>query len=172
MKGILSSWGNYLENPGEPTAKFAELPVIDIAKKIIFKRYKRVLNDGLAITRKTPDAEIHRLRIQGKKLRYSIEFFSSLFPKQEIESAIKQLKRLQNYLGDFNDLSVQQEMLHEYIGQTRPGSRKNLELVAALGGLMDNLHQEQVKARGDFAAVFGKFRGRQNTALFEQLFTV
>jgi len=172
VKEILSSWGNYLNDPGEPAAKCAELPVIDIARKIIFKRYKRVLNDGLAITRKTPDAEIHRLRIQGKKLRYAIEFFSSLFPKQEIESAIKQLKQLQNYLGDFNDLSVQQEMLQDYISQTRPGSRKNLELVAALGGLMDNLHQEQVKARGEFAGVFSKFSGRRNTTLFEQLFAV
>ncbi|PID72081.1 MAG: hypothetical protein CSB34_04410 [Desulfobulbus propionicus] len=170
VEEILSSWGAYLKEPGEPRGKFAELPVIDIAQKIIFKRYTRVLNDGLAITKHTSDKEIHRLRIQGKKLRYAIEFFSSLFPQQDIETAIKRLKRLQNYLGDFNDLSVQQEMLKKYIGETRPGSRKNLELTAALGGLMGNLHQQQVKARDDFEAIFSKFSGAAHTELFEQLF--
>ena len=171
VKGILSSWATYLDSGDEQTAKFADVPVIDIAKKIIYRRYKRVLKDGLAINEQTPDQEIHRLRIQGKKLRYAIEFFGSLFSEQDVATAIKRLKKLQNYLGDFNDLSVQQDVLRNHLQGVRPGSRKNLELGAALGALMSNLHREQVKARGDFASIFGKFSSAHNIALFEKLFT-
>lgn len=171
VEEILCSWQAYLDSEDTQSAKFADSPVIDIATKIIYRRYKRVLKDGLAITDKTPDREIHRLRIQGKKLRYAIEFFASLFPAQDIATAIKRLKKLQNYLGDFNDLSVQQDVLRNHLQGIRPGSRKNLELGAALGALMSNLHREQVKARGNFAAIFGKFSSARNIALFEKLFT-
>ena len=171
VEEILSSWQAYLESGDTQSAPLADRPVIDIAKKIIYRRYKRVLKDGLAITEQTPDREIHRLRIQGKKLRYAIEFFASLFPVHDVAIAIKRLKKLQNYLGDFNDLSVQQDVLRDHLQGIRPGSRKNLELGAALGALMSNLHREQVKARGDFAAIFGKFSSAPNIALFEKLFT-
>lgn len=171
VQDILGAWGEYLESSDDAAAKYADVPVIDIAKKIIFRRYKRLLKDGLAIHAETPDQEIHRLRIQGKKLRYAIEFFSSMFPENAIGDAVRRLKKLQNYLGDFNDLSVQQKMLREYLQHTRPGSRKNLELGSALGGLLSNLHQEQVSARDQFPRVFGKFSSAKNKALFEQLFT-
>ncbi len=167
----LSSWEDYLGSDDKIPAKFADVPVIDVAKKVITGRYKRVMKDGLAITSITPDEEIHRLRIQGKKLRYAMEFFSSLFSDKEITKAIKTLKQLQNYLGDFNDLSVQQGMLREHLTQIRPGSRKNQMLSAALGGLLANLYQKQLKSRGEFAVVFSCFSGQANRELFESLFT-
>lgn len=170
IKGILASWGDFLESEADNQAKNAGMPVVDLAGKIIYRRYKRVMRDGLAIHDQTPDAEIHGLRIQGKKLRYAIEFFSSLFPETEVKSALKRLKKLQNYLGDFNDLSVQQDMLFTHLQNLRPGSRRNLELGAALGGLMTYLHQEQLKARKEFGEVFGRFSGTENVALFERLF--
>ncbi|WP_051305823.1 CYTH and CHAD domain-containing protein [Desulfogranum mediterraneum] len=171
VEEIFASWGNYLKEGDISSAPLAEVPVVDVARRVISKRYQRVLKDGRAITPKSPDQDIHRLRIQGKKLRYTIEFFGSLFPEEEIALVIKRLKKLQNYLGDFNDLSVQQEMLHHHLQGIRPGSRRNLELGAALGGLVSTLHQEQLKARGNFGAVFERFSGGRNEALFTRLFS-
>lgn len=167
---ILDSWETFLGNEEmEPTPK-ADVPVVDLARTIIYRRYKRVLKDGLAIQPSTPDAEYHDLRIQGKKLRYAIEFFCSLFPQKDMAMVIKQLKRLQNNLGDFNDLSVQQDMLTDYLSSMRPGSRRKQEVAAALGGLMSNLHQEQVAVKSKFAATFARFSAEKNVQLFNSLF--
>ena len=40
-----------------------------------------------------------------------MEFFSSLFSHKKMNILIEQLKKLQNKLGDLNDLCVQQEYL-------------------------------------------------------------
>lgn len=163
-------WEQYLEGNDETPAENADTPVIDIARKTIFRRYKKIMKDGMAISELTPDENLHRLRIQGKKLRYSLEFFASLFPKAKITRAIKQLKRLQNNLGDFNDLSVQQEMLHHYLNELRPSSRKNFELATAIGGLLTNLYHEQNRKREDFHSIFDRFSSSKNVALYNELF--
>ena len=167
---IISEWSQYLDNAGRIPANNTDMPAIDMARKIIFCRYKKILRSGKKITPETPDENVHRLRIQGKKLRYSLEFFASLFPKKEIKHVIKQLKRLQDNLGDFNDLSVQQEMLHQYLKELRPGSRKNFELATAIGGLLTNLYHEQCRVRKDFTTTFNSFSSRKNIALLKKLF--
>lgn len=52
----------------------------------------------------------HRLRIEIKKLRYAAEFFGSLFPDAdqviEREALIDALARLQDLLGELNDLAT------------------------------------------------------------------
>lgn len=47
--------------------------------------------------------EIHRLRIEGKKLRYALEIFASVFPARERVRCEDALERLQETLGDFTD---------------------------------------------------------------------
>ncbi len=168
-KQIINEWRHYLEKDGTAAAN-AEMPVIDLARKTIVRRYKKIMKAGMVITPATPDENLHRLRIQGKKLRYSLEFFASLFPKDEKNKIIKQLKQLQNNLGTFNDLSVQQDMLHNYLGGLRPGSRKNFELATAIGGLLTNLYHEQHRVRDDFFSTFNRFSSKKNVALFNKLF--
>ena len=62
----------------------------------------------LEIDDDSPDEALHRLRIDAKKLRYLLEFFRALYPPKEIGAVVGALKSLQDNLGDFNDLSVQQ----------------------------------------------------------------
>lgn len=47
--------------------------------------------------------EIHRLRIEGKKLRYALEVFACVFPARERARCEDALERLQATLGDFTD---------------------------------------------------------------------
>jgi CHAD domain-containing protein len=44
-----------------------------------------------------------------------MEFFQPLYPHETIGRLINQLKNLQGNLGDFKDLSVQQESLQQYV---------------------------------------------------------
>ncbi|MEA3438195.1 MAG: CHAD domain-containing protein, partial [Thermodesulfobacteriota bacterium] len=166
---IISGWQAYLDDDDEPS-RHSERPVYKYARKIIYRRYDRIMKKGGAIGPSSPDEDLHRLRIQCKKLRYSLEFFSSLFPSKEIVRVVKQLKGLQNNLGDFNDLSVQQDMLQDYLTSIKPGASKELKLAAAIGGLLTALNHEQNDVRNRFIATFGKFSGSKNLKLFSKLF--
>jgi CHAD domain-containing protein len=110
------------------------------------------------------------LRIQCKKLRYAIEFFSTLYPDKEIQALVRQLKKLQDVLGVFNDLSVQQEMVAQILEKRRAESHRDLEIAAALGGLMQSLFEEQLALRRHFEDVFTRFSDPENSALFARLF--
>jgi len=168
---VVNHWFEYLQEPeqGGKTSN-SNRPVIELAREIIFRKYRRVLRNGNAIHSVSPDEDLHRLRIQCKKLRYTLEFFSSLFAASEIKMAIKQLKRLQDNLGMFNDLSVQQDMLRKYLAGLKPGSRKNQELASAIGGLLTNLHHEHQRVRSGFASKFHHFSCEKNQLLYAKLF--
>lgn len=48
-------------------------------------------------------ADIHRLRIEGKKLRYALEIFAAVFPAAELSACHDALEQLQETLGEFTD---------------------------------------------------------------------
>lgn len=171
FREMIGHWHAYLHGSdlGGKTRN-SERPIADLAREIISRRYKRVLKRGKSIRHGSSAEELHRLRIQCKKLRYSLEFFTSLFPAAEIEPAVKQLKKLQDNLGTFNDLSVQQEVVRQYLSGLRAGSRKSLDLATALGGLLTDLHHQRQSARKGFSAKFHHFAGEENLLRYEKLF--
>ena len=169
-KTALDAWQRVLKHSDRQPAELFDVPVRELAGRIILKRYKRVRRDGRLLDAVTPDAEVHRLRVKCKKLRYAIEFFGSLYPKQELQTLIRSLKKLQNILGRFNDLSVQQEMLRESLGSLSAGARGNLDQAAALGGLLQSLFQEQQGLRAHFAEAYAQFVDNKTTMLFNKLF--
>src|SRR6516162_6624825 len=77
----------------------------------------------------------HRLRIQAKKLRYAAEFFASLFPWKRAVKRRKQfldaLGRLQNGLGDLNDIAVHEKQIAA-IGIPRQRSNPSRAFAAGL----------------------------------------
>ncbi|MCL7488762.1 MAG: CHAD domain-containing protein [Desulfobulbaceae bacterium] len=169
---LIGHWHAYLHglDQGDETPNSVR-PVMELAREIICRRYTKVMKRGKAINDASPDEELHRLRIQCKKLRYAMEFFASLFPAAEIKRAVKQLKKLQDNLGSFNDLSVQQDMLRSYLAGLRPGSRKNQDLATAIGGLLTNLHHEQQEVRRHFDAASQHFSSEKNLLLYRNMFT-
>ncbi|MCL2790961.1 MAG: CHAD domain-containing protein [Desulfobulbus sp.] len=169
-EAVLNAWQRALKRRDRQPADLAGLPIKELASRIILKRFKRVVRTGRLLDAATPDAEVHRLRIQCKKLRYAMEFFASLYPQQELQSLIRQLKKLQDILGSCNDLSVQQEMLRQNLSNLAAGSRRNLDQAAALGGLLQSLLQEQQHLRAHFAEVFAQFGDQETAALFHELF--
>jgi CHAD domain-containing protein len=168
----LNEWEEFLNEPvpKKPAAAYAALPIVNLARKRIYKRYRRVIKDGEYILTHTQDELLHALRIECKKLRYLMEFFISLFPRKKMTRLIKQLKKLQDNLGDFNDLSVQQEyLMHmaEELPLDDPRSRKAL---VATGYLVENLGYKQKKVKANFADTFTEFASPANQALFRRLF--
>lgn len=150
-------------------AQTASLP---FATKLIWKRYSKVCQIARQIDADTPDEEVHELRIQCKKLRYLMEFFSALFPKNLLKGLIRSLKRLQDNLGRFNDFSVQQESLQEFL-TTYAKKHRNKNLIAmaeSIGALIILLQQKQAKERAQVMQSFARFDSPEIKNQFSEIF--
>lgn len=166
---LMRDWNQFLKNGVEVhdwPAK--DLICYPIAVKMIGKRFRRLINDGGKITEQSLDEDLHRLRIQGKKLRYLLEFFHSFFNQDGIDFFLKQLKKLQNNLGDFNDISVQQEMLAIYQDELKGRNKRTIIISAALGGLLTHLAEEHSLERQKFGNIFQRFASEKNIEQFER----
>ena len=82
--------------------------IVPFAVKALNKCERRVLKAGSNIKSRS-DEELHRLRIQCKKLRYAAEFFTPLFEREHMRNYINRLKELQDMLGMMHDIAVIKE---------------------------------------------------------------
>jgi len=169
---VLEEWEGFLNEPvpKKAGAANAALPIVVLARNRIYKRYRRVIRDGDYILTHTQDELLHELRIECKKLRYLMEFFTSLFPRKKITRLIKQLKKLQDNLGDFNDLSVQQEYLMHMAEELPIDDPRSRKALVATGYLVENLSYKQKTVKANFAETFTEFASPANRKLFRQLF--
>ena len=58
--------------------------------------------------------QLHRLRIECKKLRYLLDFFITALSELPVRDVLKQLKRVQRTLGRIQDISVQNVLIQEF----------------------------------------------------------
>lgn len=170
---ILKDWEAFLNTPPQlsPAAVNAAGPAISLARKRIFKKYKSVVKAGNRISESADDRMLHVLRIHCKKLRYLMEFFASLFHPEAINSLIDQLKRLQDNLGDFNDLRVQEEYLLNVSKQLSASRGQTEKIFLAIGSLVGALAEDRKFVRSAFAKTFADFSAPSNRELFENLFS-
>ncbi|MCP4166691.1 MAG: CHAD domain-containing protein [Chloroflexi bacterium] len=168
---MISKWETFLNKPVKAkSARNATVPIIDLARKRINNQYCRVVRDGNTILEHTEDELLHALRIECKKLRYLLEFFASIFPSKEIARMVKQLKRLQDNLGEFTDLSVQQEYLlsiAEALDIDEAQARRSL---VATGFLVETMARRQQRVKADFAGTFKQFASPKHQKQFQRLF--
>ena len=142
----------------------------DVASDRIWRAYRRVTRHGRAIGPETPGEGLHDLRIDCKKLRYLLEFFDSLYVAEEIAPPIKELKRLQDNLGEFNDLEVQQTALRRFAHEMQRDGVDSVDCVLEMGRLVDYHGRRQQKVRRHFARCFARFDEPANRKRFRRLF--
>ncbi len=166
------SWRRYLTSPlpERPGAGDARKPIAEVARRRTWRMYRRVMREGLAITADSPPPELHELRKSCKKLRYLIEFFQTLFPGDEIRRLIKELKALQDNLGDFQDLDVQSHTLGQFSAQMREENTVSPRTELAIQTLREALQARMQAVRGDFEARFRHFSRKTNNQRFQRLY--
>jgi CHAD domain-containing protein len=172
-QSFLEEWDAFTAQQSRPDPERspnASLSTRSIAVESIKKAWKKVIRHGRQISRETTDTELHALRIDCKKLRYLLEFFSSIFPQKTILPVIRQLKELQENLGDFVDFAVQLHFLHERLKSISPGKEENL-IAASIGALMATLFQKQEEARSKFHKTFHAFDDDETSQMFHDLLT-
>jgi CHAD domain-containing protein len=165
----------FLNTPGAGvTAVPEDLPtpcqVREIAPALIYTRLGAVRAFDLRLS----DASIerlHALRIEFKKLRYTLEYFKEVLGP-EAEMIINELKQLQDHLGALNDAQVATRLLREFIDAWEPqqtslpiNERQNLEMVVTY---MAYCHAERHRLMSTFPAAWAHFnrpKFRRNLAM-------
>jgi len=74
------------------------------AARILDRQARRVEKRGRAASSRE-EADLHRLRIALKKLRYSAEFFAPLYPAGKVKAYLACVRELQDELGHLNDVA-------------------------------------------------------------------
>ncbi|HTV88477.1 MAG TPA: CYTH and CHAD domain-containing protein [Stellaceae bacterium] len=87
-----------------------DAPMTEIAARILGRRRRVAKRRGKGFAEQPP-AERHRLRIALKKLRYAAEMLGCLYEPEKVAGFTKRLKRLQDDLGDANDVRVGRDIL-------------------------------------------------------------
>jgi triphosphatase len=91
----------------------------------------------------------HELRIQGKKMRYAVEFFASLFPAKRGRAYRDALAKLQRVLGAVNDAAVATTLASEVAPDSTSAA-----LVAGWAGAQAGTQDRQLaRAWREFAQV-------------------
>lgn len=140
---------------GNGNGRFEE-PLADYACRLLRKRHKRVLKEGHDFENLS-DEKRHELRITLKKLRYTCEFFASLYPLRKTQPYLKALKSLQDELGHLNDVVVAEDLLDSLHGS---GDGSNTGALRAAAGMVigwyssaiDASRPAMVRRWADFAA--------------------
>jgi CHAD domain-containing protein len=166
----LNKWEQYLQKAESKTCDSikAKLSIKQLADVRIYKVYQRVIKQGTAINDSSLPSDLHDLRKTCKKLRYLLEFFQSLYSATKIKMLIKALKGLQECLGEFQDLAVQEQALKQFSAEMVNDVPD--KTFAAIGALIQVLDGKRNQARSNFEGCFTAFNQPRNQALFQALF--
>ncbi|MCO6441389.1 MAG: CHAD domain-containing protein [Nitrococcus mobilis] len=169
---LLETWRVQLDDSHTAllVGHIAQKPVMAVASKRIWQAYRRVEKRANAIGPDTPAEGLHKLRIECKKLRYLLELFYSLYDSNDIDPLIKALKRLQENLGDFNDLVVQEAALRRIAHEMEQEKLATVDCLLAMGQLLGELIGRQHRERRRFAKCFARFDKPRNRKRFRQTF--
>ena len=140
----------------------------DLAAGIIASAHRRVLRRGGQIGDDSPPESLHSLRKRCKELRYAIEFFSDLFDPAAVATAIKELKVLQDNLGEHQDAEVHAAMLAK-LGEELYASDAGPGAILATGMAIAAMAERQAVARSGFHEYFVRFSRPAARAAFASL---
>lgn len=157
--------------PALPADVHVPTRVREIAPILIYSQLAAVRAYGDLLSNATLE-QFHALRIEFKKIRYTIEFFREVLG-EEAKTVINDLKGLQDHLGDLNDAQVATQILSEFLSgwDTRQGAlpvgiRQNPEPVVAY---LAYQHAERFRLMTTFFdeawACFDRPEFRRNLAL-------
>jgi len=151
--------GPWTRSTDAQRAALRDGPVETLAAEQLSRRRKKIRRRGRDIA-SLDAAALHALRIQIKKLRYAVEFFSNLYCDKKAERRKEKfhaaLRKLQGSLGGFNDIAMRKALCEAIL--TRPGrnltEEQNRHRAFAAGLIIGDQHAqiEQLLARSVKAA--------------------
>jgi len=119
-------------------------PVIKFANKKTWNTYQLVLSEGRAITDNSPAEDLHELR--------------------------KTCKKLQNFLGDFQDAEAHLDLLLKFRQHGSQDAKTRISFMLTSDFLIQELHRRESDLRHQFNDVFTRFDRPKTHRLLENLY--
>lgn len=173
FKSLKKKWGTALGKTWNSSQEWylGRLPAKEVADRRIFKLYKSIAKQGALLTPESAPEAVHRLRIAAKKLRYMIEFFSSLHPPEKVSEVVAKLKILQDTLGDFQDFEVHRLLLYRFAEELCAVKPPPPPMTFfAMGELAESIAGRQREARSALGAKLEEFTSQENSKLIKSVF--
>ena len=111
-----------------PDGKTAPAILVDLARPILFECLKEL--EQAALSDLSDYAQLHQVRIAGKRLRYAMEVFADCFDPEFRDTLYPRIEQLQEILGRANDSHVAAERLidlRQHLRATCPTSWPRLQ---------------------------------------------
>ncbi len=164
---VMSDWRTELaqvaaDGDGGPAAA-------TLARQRIERAFRKVVRRGKRIAADSPSEQVHELRKRCKELRYLLEVFRPLCADAPYRPLIKELKALQDVLGDFQDGEVQREAVREFAAVMMEQGAAPPATVLAMGELAAQLDAHQLNARGELVGRLQPFLANENRARVKAL---
>jgi len=131
--------------------------VQELSRERLAGAYRRVLRQGSRITPTSPAEDLHDLRKRGKELRYLLEIFTPVLDPSGARNAVKELKRLQDLLGTFQDSETQREAIYALAAEMMVDEGADSRTMLAMGEIAARLQESTDSSRSEFAAAFERF---------------
>lgn len=164
VQGFVFDLAQFVETRGwlmaqdmDQTGRLAA-PVVDVAERALKKRWKKVRKNARDIAALDIEQR-HELRKELKKLRYAVEFFSSLYPQKRLTPFLKHLKELQEIFGELNDAATVRDMMAD----PDIGDATGAKYPRAVGWMLGT---SALRAELGWATAKARWRDLRDTRLF------
>lgn len=148
----------------------ARLPISENCNERIWRIFRRASKEGSGISKHSPDEALHELRKTCKKLRYLLEFCHCLYKERDISRIIRELKLLQDNLGEFHDYGVEINTLKNFLHKIENDKSDYQNTILAITHLVEYLDKKKHDARKAYKKTFKQFSSEKNKGIFKRLF--
>jgi len=122
--------------------------LLDFAQRALEQKRERLIESAEGIDWRDA-ARRHRVRIRVKRLRYGCECFAAAWNEEQVQPLLGRLRRLQEILGELNDIDVQRQLLQDLAHTAAPA--------AQVGAAMRMLAQREQPLLADLRRAWRKF---------------
>jgi len=157
FRNLVRNWRLFLEDSRSPKTlpRRASEGIRSVVGRRIVRRFRRIVK-GREELPGAPDERLHAVRIQCKRLRYLIDAFGALYDGETSRLAVRELKKIQDVLGEFHDCEVHAQIFEDAakaVAERAPSPA----LLLATGALIDRLGRRKEKQRRSFGKRFARF---------------
>ncbi|MDF2749116.1 MAG: hypothetical protein K0T00_291 [Gaiellaceae bacterium] len=148
---FVGRFGRFLRARSRRLTGAAAAPALSVAPALIESRFRKLRSRGDRIGPTSEAADLHRLRIHGKHLRYALEFLGDLYPGHT-RPLIKRLVELQDVLGLHQDADVAIARLRGLAADR--GAELEPTTIFAMGEIAERYRRSMASLRATFPHVY------------------
>ena len=168
-RNVMKVWERFAIEADRPLIR-RKWPARRIAEVWTWDRFSTTRKRLRRISAASDPSELHRARIELKKLRYLMEFFRTLFPAKQVDRVVAPLKEAQDAFGDLNDLSVHRAMLRTLARRNGPEGALPSDTLIAMGELSGALARRRMRLVKELESHLEPFRSPKSRRRYRELY--